>query len=192
MPRLLVLRECDLLDGRAFGRLISVCLDYASGGKDLKLLASIDLDAARQTILEGLPVRTRWLVGDQPLRYDFSQGRECLLPLNEVVEERWLVDAWRALLIFGSSDYADGGGATPWLTLDRTTGSVMGLDLERADEPVYLINSSLRQFVASFEYLERFLPAGLRLPEDAEDVVRALDDAAYPTSEWRLLLEYIR
>lgn len=172
--------------------MISVCLAYAGGGRDTKLLASFDLDAAQQAILEGLPVRTCWLVGDQSLRYDFSQGRERLLPVSEQVEERWLRDAWRPLLIFGSSDYANGGGATPWLTLDRTTGSVMGLDLERDANAVYLINSSLPQFVATFMYLERFLPARLPLPDNAEDVVRAIDDAAYPTSEWRLLLEHVR
>lgn len=151
--------------------------------------ASYDLDAAKQAIVEGLPVRTCWIVGSQPLRYDFSQGRERLRPVIEEVEERWILDAWRSLVIFGRSDYADGGGATPWLTLDRTTGAVMGLDLERDTKPVYLINSSLPQFVATFGYLNRFLPSGLRLPEDADDVVRAIDDAAYSTGEWRLLLE---
>jgi hypothetical protein len=50
-------------------------------------------------------------------------------------------------------DHADGGGARPWITVARTNGSVMGLDLERDDELLYLYNSSLPQFVATFTYL---------------------------------------
>lgn len=151
-----------------------------------------DLDAAKQVILDGLPVRTCWLIGGAPFRYDFSQARERLLPVIEEVEERWFVEAWRPLLIFGSCDYANGGGSRPWLTVAGTNGFVMGLDLERDDGPLYHFNSSLPRFVATFTYLERFLPGGLRLPDDAEDALRSIDDAAYPTSEWRLLLESIR
>jgi hypothetical protein len=151
-----------------------------------------DPDAARHVILHGLPVRTCWLIAEEPLRYDFSQARERLRPVVEEVEARWFVEAWRPLLIFGSCDHANGGGSRPWITVARTNGSVMGLDLERDDEPLYLYNSSLAQFVATFNYLERFLSGGLRLPGNAVDEVQSIDDAAYPTSEWRLLLEYLR
>lgn len=43
--------------------------------KGLELPDHVDLDAARQTILDELPMRTRWTVGGEPLRCDFSQAR---------------------------------------------------------------------------------------------------------------------
>jgi hypothetical protein len=124
------------------------------------------------------------------LRYDFSQACERLLPVEEVVEERWFLEEWEPLVILGSSDYADGGGATPFLTIDRSTGAVMGLDVERADERAYLINSSVPRFIATFTYLDSFLARGQHLPGDAGAVVRGIDAAAY-ASEWGRLIEHL-
>jgi hypothetical protein len=149
-----------------------------------------DAVAVAQLILQGLPMHASWMIAGQRLRYDFSQARDGLLPVADEIEPELFRESWRSLRIFGAADYADRGGATSWLTIDSSTGAVMGLDLER-DEELYLINSSLPRFIATFTYLDRFLASGQRLPSDAEDVVRSIDALAFPASEWRALIEHL-
>jgi hypothetical protein len=150
-----------------------------------------DLDAVRQAVVARLPRERRWMVGGLPLRHDFACARERLVPVGEEIDARWFRDEWSSLVIFGELDHADGGGATPLLVIDRRNGAVVGLDLERDVEPLFAISSSLEQFIATFTYLDGFLADGRPVPDDAEHVLRGIDDA-FAASDWRLLLEHIR
>lgn len=139
-----------------------------------------DVAAAKRLILEKLPRHARWTVAGVSVAYEFSQ----LLGVARVSHDE--------LIVFGSYDIADGGGAAPLLAIDRANGFVMGVDVEHDDEPVFLINSSLEQFIATFRYLDAFFGRGETLALDARDVVRSIDEAAYPRSEWRAMLTHTR
>jgi hypothetical protein len=97
---------------------------------------------------------------------------------------------WFDLLIFGEYDYAEGGGASPWLGISKKDGIIYGLDLER-ENALFLLNSSIERFIRIFHLLNEFLGEGKRLPLDVEARVRAIDPEAYPTSDWRLLVDYL-
>jgi hypothetical protein len=103
VPRALLFTSCSN-SGASRSSAISLLIRAAQDGT----AAMFDPDAARHVILHRLPVRTCWLIAEEPLRYDFSQARERLRPVVEEVEARWFVEAWRPLLIFGTCDHADG------------------------------------------------------------------------------------
>jgi hypothetical protein len=147
------------------------------------------LDVERRLIVDHLPASVRWEVGGVPLAYDFCRARTALTPVADEIDERWMREEWEALVVFGRSDYD--GGAAPLLTIDADTGWVMGLCLERDEEPLYLFNTSVLRFIEAFRYLNAFLGSGNPVPSDAEAVVRGIDEVAYPTSDWRLFVEYL-
>ena len=93
--------------------------------------------------------------------------------------------------VFGFSDLAEGGGANPWLTVDRDSGAVLALDLER-DQALWTYNSSLERFVATFRLLDPFLKQPQALPPHIEALARDLDPGTFQDSEWRALLTYLR
>lgn len=151
----------------------------------------IDPAPLQATILARLPSKVRWTLNDVPMDYDFSAASRGLRPLSASALNCKPKATWLELLIFGEYDYAEGGGANPFLGVHRETGVVYGLDVERA-QPVFLLNSSIDRFVDTFLYLSRYWGAGQDLPDDADSILRQLDPDAYPTSDWKALAAYVR
>jgi hypothetical protein len=151
----------------------------------------LDPEAVRSALASRLPLAARWMINETPMDYDFSAARRVLQPLDRDA----LLDApeaeWLDLLIFGEYDYAEGGGANPFLGVMRATGAIHGLDVERDDQPLFLLNSSTDAFIETFTFLNSFLGAGRPLPTDADARLRSIDPHAYPDSDWKRLVEYI-
>jgi hypothetical protein len=149
-----------------------------------------DRKAIETAVTSGLPVHARWLIDGTPLDFDFSIAGRGLRGLPaEVIEAG---DAGASdLLVFGEQDFAEGGGARPWLCIRKPDGSVSGFDPER-EGPIFPLNSSIEQFVATFRLLNEHLGKNEQLPSDCESRLRAIDPEAYPSSDWRLLVECLR
>jgi hypothetical protein len=130
------------------------------------------------------------MIDGTPLDFEFTVGRLGLRRLpGEVLEGGDTASS--ALLVFGEQDFAEGGGARPWLCVRERDGSVYGFDPER-EQPMFLLNSSVERFVATFRLLNAQLGKNKPLPPDCESRLRAIDREAYPNSEWRLLVECLR
>ena len=130
------------------------------------------------------------MVEGEPLDFEFTAGRYGLCRLPDAV----IAEAGAAaseLLAFGERAYAEGGGSRSWLCVREHDGAVYGFD-EELEEPVFLLNSSVPQFVATFQALDRYLSEDGALPPDCEGLLRVLDPEAYRSSEWRLLVECLR
>ena len=142
----------------------------------------------RLAIFEGIPNKTRWLVNGTPINYDFSEAKKALAPIpNFVVQEN---PEWRELLVFGTCDYANGGGAKPWLCIRNSDGAVVGFDGER-ENPVFTLNTTVERFVQTFTFLNSHLSEGKKLPESADAILNSIDPESYSASDWRLLVEYL-
>jgi hypothetical protein len=150
----------------------------------------LDRKAIETAIKSGLPVRARWMIDGAPLDFDFSFAGHGLreLPDGSIVASD---AAGFDLLVFGEYEFAEGGGARPWLCVCKLDGSVYGFDPERED-PKFLLNSSIERFVATFQLLNEHLGKNEELPSDCESQLSAIDLEAYPRSDWRLLLECLR
>jgi hypothetical protein len=139
-----------------------------------------------------LPLRRRWTFDGTPLDWDFSASRRGLGPLDKSAYDFRLKPAWLQLLIFGEYDYAEGGGANPFLGIRSVDGAVFGLDFERDRQPLFLLNSDLSAFVETFEALDAYLRRARRLPEDIDETLRAIDKAAYRRSDWKPFIGFVR
>ena len=51
---------------------------------------------------------------------------------------------WSALDLFGEEDYAEGGGASPFLGVHRSSGKIFGLDVERDSSEMFLLKFGCR------------------------------------------------
>ena len=100
-------------------------------------------------------------------------------------------DEWSDYGLIGREDYAEGGGASPWIAVRGCDGYVCGLDIEREEETTFIYNASLDRFIATFNLLDQYLRDGRKLPPDLASRVEALDPEAFGSSEWRHLIEYI-
>ena len=149
------------------------------------------MKAAQSAIIAGLPVRSRWLCRDTPLDWDFSEARRGLRSASRS-DIAWgdVEREWADLLIFGSYDYAEGGGASPWVAIRGTDGVVCGLDVER-DRPMFWLNTSLERFIRTFALLDQYLGHCQPLPPDIGVCVRGVDPEGYPKSEWRLMIDVL-
>src|SRR5579883_164537 len=88
-----------------------------------------------ETLTSGPPAQARWMIDGTPLDFQFTVGRHGLHRLPDEV----LVSGDTAaseLLVFGEQDFAEGGGARPWLCVREGDGSVYGFDAER-EEPMF-------------------------------------------------------
>jgi hypothetical protein len=150
----------------------------------------MDVEAIQRSIVGKLPRRARWDVLGTPVAYDFSIGHDGPRALVAHDFNFDPGDTWSDLLLFGAVDYADGGGASPYLVIRRTDGVVYGLDVERAGEPLFLLNSSLAHFIETFSYLNGCAGAEA-WPPDMEAKVRAIDSSAYLESDWKLLVDHL-
>jgi len=129
------------------------------------------------------------MIEDTPLDFDFSIGRQgprrlTVADFNEATE---LEASWLDLLIFGESDYAEGGGASMYIGVRESDGAVYGLDVER-EQPLALFNSSFDRFIETFFALDAFYRQGQQLPRGLEERIRGIDPEAYPFSEWPLFV----
>jgi hypothetical protein len=150
----------------------------------------LDLEAIQSAIVQALPVHAHWSINNTPLDFDFPAGHKGLRPLpHDIIQQT--EKEWFDLLIFGEYDYAEGGGASPWLGIRKTDGAVYGLDVER-ENPMFLLNSSIERFIHTFEVLNQYLAQGKQLPSSVEAVVRAIDPEVYPVSDWRSLVDCMK
>ena len=145
-----------------------------------------------QRALRKLPLRRRWTCGGTPLDWDFSVKRSALRPLDKAAYDFPLRPAWLTLLMFGEYDYAEGGGAHPFVGIRSTDGAVFGLDFERDRKPMFPLNSSLDAFVDTFHALDAYLGKGRRLPEDIDRSLHAIDRTAYARSDWKPFVVFVR
>jgi hypothetical protein len=149
------------------------------------------VDAATvQQLVHRLPTRRRWMLQETPLDYDFSAGVRGPKPLAQKSYEFTLEPEWLQLLIFGEYDYAEGGGAHPFLGVRRTDGAVYGLDFER-DEPLFLLNSALEAFARTFERIDMHLGEGRPLPRDVGETLKAIDPEVYDDADWKRFIEFV-
>ncbi len=151
-----------------------------------------DSEAILTAVVDGLPPLARWSLKGACVEYVFSASREDVRQLSpERLLPATLQPEWLELLIFGECDYAAGGGASPFLGVRTTDGTVWELDVERETDPLSLLNSSIDRFVASFAFLNEYLGSGRELPENAEAQLESIDPEAFPGSEWKALVEYL-
>jgi hypothetical protein len=141
-------------------------------------------------LLRRLPRRRRWKVQATPLDFDFSPGLRGPAPLDRDAYDFPLEAAWLQLAIFGEYDYAEGGGAHVLLGVRERDGRVYGLDFERDEKPMFLLNSGLEAFIETFECLDAHLRKGRALPSDIEKHLRAIDPKAYPSSDWKPFVKF--
>jgi hypothetical protein len=151
-----------------------------------------DIEPIRLEVVTRLPVRVRWLVSGTPLDFDFSRSKAPLRPIVAVdVAGGAVEEQWASLRIFGEEDYAEGGGASPYLGVHSESGEIFGLDVEREISQMFLLNSDIDRFIQTFLALDRVLRTGG--PPDAQigERLEQIDPGAFAHSEWRLLSDYV-
>ena len=108
---------------------------------------SVDPAAILSAINTRLPRRARWFVGDT-LDFDFSAEHYGLRRLtSDDVVGGPPPEEWSDCLVFGSYDYAEGGGASPWIAVRESDGAILALDIERENDRTIIFNSSLDRFI---------------------------------------------
>jgi hypothetical protein len=152
----------------------------------------IDPESARQEVARRLPARVRWLVRGVPLDFDFSRSRASLRPIAPTdLSGCDIEDEWTTLFLFGEEDYADGGGASSYLGVHRDTGEICGLDVEREESQVFILNSNVDRFIQTFQKIDEMLS---HTPVASGILSRALmkiDPDAFQHSEWRKFSSYV-
>jgi hypothetical protein len=146
--------------------------------------------ATIQDIVRRLPVRRRWMVQETPLDYDFSAGVRGPAPLRQRSYDFPLEPEWLELLIFGEYDYAEGGGAHPFLGVHRKSGVVYALDFER-DTPLVILNSGLEAFVKTFEAIDADLTKPAQLPRQIGKTLKVIDPSVYDRSDWKSFVTFV-
>jgi hypothetical protein len=157
-------------------------------GRDLR--TKHDPEAMLATARGELPANVRWMVGDTPLDFDFAGLHYGLRPATSEDLGGATPDQAASFVVFGRYGYAEGGGASPLIVIGHGDEAIYGVDAER-EETIFLFNSSVGQFVATFAALDPHLREGRPLSADIETVVRDIDPLAYPISEWRDLIEHM-
>ena len=153
-------------------------------------MTPISLDQARKKLAETLPVRVRWLVGNSPLDFDFSRAQDDLRPITvsdtngfEIPQE------WQLIYLFGEQDYAEGGGAAPYLGIHKDTGQVFALDVENEEFPLTMLNTDVDKFISTFHVFDRAVGQGTLPIEQVAHLAEGIDPAAFAESEWGGLIE---
>jgi hypothetical protein len=118
-------------------------------------MANVDVERIRRELEVRLPLKARWLLHGVPLAFDFSRARSPLRPLgpSDVVGCD-LEREWRTLWVFGEQDFADGGGACPYICVHGDNGRIYGLDVERSSDHMFLFNFNADGFVRTFTVLD--------------------------------------
>ena len=137
-----------------------------------------------------LPRRARWHIRDTPLDFKFARAERALAPLHEAEINGRIEPEWASLFVFGEQSFAEGGGARPFLGIERGTGHVLGLDVERESSCLFLYNSDLDRFIQTFEILDGAIRSGTP-PLHTLSTRAARIDVAFAESEWARLLGYL-
>jgi hypothetical protein len=151
---------------------------------------TINADHVRR-LVGRLPRYRRWFLQETPLDYNFSVGRTRPRPLGADTFDIPLRPAWSELLIIGEYDYAEGGGANPFLGVRQADGLVWGLDVERGRTPMFILNSSLGAFIETFQVLDGYLAKKRSLPADVKRMLRTIDPDVYGRSDWKKFVEFV-
>ncbi len=72
----------------------------------------------------------------------------------------------------------------------ESDGKVFGVDVE-ADDPLFVVNSTLQAFIDTFCLLDKYLGHGQPIPADLNSLVRNLDPTVYSESEWHVLVDQV-
>jgi hypothetical protein len=152
-----------------------------------------DIESIRLQIVTRLPTRVRWMVKGVPLDFDFSLSKAPLEPVKPsnfnsatIIEKEWT-----SLRIFGGYDYAEGGGANPFLGVHSESGAVFGLDAELQASQMFLFNSDVDRFIQTFLALDRTLRLGGRPDAQIAEKLKEIDPGVFGQSEWRSLVDYV-
>jgi hypothetical protein len=152
----------------------------------------INLDLVRRKIMHELPARARWLVGGSPLDFDFSRAQRDLRPIGEADTNGFEIpQEWLTLYLFGEEDYAQGGGAAPYLGVHADTGQVFGLDVERDSSPIYLLNSDVDKYILTFDVFDQALRRGTLHVMQVARLAEEVDPVAFVAGEWHYLADAI-
>jgi|SRR6266850_4230347 len=142
-----------------------------------------DPESIRLQVATRLPVRVQWLIEQTPLDFDFSPSQAPLLNANDFLggppDQRWT-----ALHIFGEQDYAEGGGATPFLGVHAESGEILGLDLDRDESQIFLLNSNIDLFIKTFLELDEVLRLSRSPQVQIRERLKKIDPGAFERSEW--------
>ena len=152
-----------------------------------------DIESIRLQIVTRLPVRVRWIVNEVPLDFDFSLSKAPLEPVKpSYFNSVTVIDKeWSSLQIFGGYDFAEGGGARPYLGVHSDSGAIFGLDAELETSPMFLFNSDIDRFIQTFLALDRALGIGGRPDVQIAEKLKQIDPGVFEHSEWRLLCDYV-
>lgn len=142
-----------------------------------------DLESIRLQVATRLPVRVRWLIRQNPLDFDFSPSQSPLLNANDFLGSP-PDSQWTALHIFGEQDYAEGGGATPLLAVHAENGEILGLDLDRDQSPIFLLNSNMDLFIKTFLELDEVLRFNRSPQLQIRECLKKIDPGAFERSDW--------
>jgi len=155
-------------------------------------MPAIDIEAARVEVTEKLPIRTRWNLDGTPWDWDFSRSLRSLEPIGALgLFGTVVLDDWRPLRVFGEEAVGEGGGAHPFVCMHAETGLVLGFDIERDKSPVFLLNTSLARFIATFLLFDHVLRAERAAARELPARVREIDADAFGESEWREAADYV-
>jgi hypothetical protein len=102
-----------------------------------------------------------------------------------------LPEDWRQMLLFAEENFAQGGGASPFVSVHVASGEVFGLDVERERSAAFLMNSSIPAFIDTFLLFDDALGADGAISSTLRDRIRTADPIAYEKSEWRSLVDYL-
>jgi len=95
------------------------------------------------------------------------------------------------LLIIGEERIAEGGGASPFATIHRGSGSVFGLDIERTSAPIYFLNSSVAHFIETFLLFDDVVGSCTSPATELATRFRAVEPKAFDKSDWRIAIDAI-
>ncbi|APR78852.1 Hypothetical protein A7982_04199 [Minicystis rosea] len=149
-----------------------------------------DLEDARRRVALELPRNVKWCIRGTSLDFDFTRAERALAPLREAEINGSIEPEWASLFLFGEQDFAEGGGARPFVGIERNTGQVLGLDVERDFSCLFLYNSDLDSFIRTFKLFDEALRSDTP-PLDTLSTRAACIDVAFAQSEWALLLGYL-
>jgi len=90
---------------------------------------------------------------------------------------------WLELIIFGKTDFAEGGGAGTYMTIEPVSGRIFDLDVE-VKEPLSLLNASLEQYIQTFIAIDPFLSANEPVPQGVIDAVARIDLESFAQSKY--------
>ncbi len=143
----------------------------------------------QEYVVSNLPEEARWFIDGTTLDFNFSPSRSDLCPLPDGPDPADQEDPANDLLIFGRQDFAEGGGAQPWLCLRTTDGWICGFDGDCDDEPIFILNSSIQRFVETFLFLSQYFQKKEALPANAGERLSEIDPVANATSNWTSLVD---